>query len=189
MTITLPTFYPADRAEWRKWLQKNHASETCVWLIYPHADTGKPKIPYAEAVQEALCFGWIDSTLAKHDEHSARQRWTPRKAKSNWSELNKHHARLMIAKGLMTPAGAALLPELDPDKFIIPPELLKRLKAHKELYKKMQTLPRYYLHIRLDGIIRRMDRPDFYEKMLADFTAKTLAGKRFGPFKDNPEIY
>ncbi len=81
-------------------------------------------LAYPDAVQEAICFGWIDGQKKKFNEHFSCQRWTPRTPNSSWSELNKHHAHLMISQGLMTPAGQALLPDLNPHAFTIPPDLL-----------------------------------------------------------------
>lgn len=188
MQIT-QTFYPKSRHEWRKWLLKNHASKKEIWLLYPHKDSGLPKIPYGDAVQEAICFGWIDSSMVKYDEFRAAQRWSPRAAKSAWSEINKHHARLALAKGLMTPAGQSVLPDLDPAKFVVPPALLKRLQKDPVLWENFCALPEHYKRIRLDAVIRRMDRPELFEKMLAHFMKQTRAGKRYGPFKNDPETY
>ena len=183
------TFYPKSRADWRNWLAKNHTSKKEIWLLYPHKSTGLPGIAYCDAVQEALCFGWIDGQKKKKDAHFSSQRWTPRRANSCWSELNKHQARLAIAQGLMTPAGQAVLPELDPTAFVIPPALLQELQKDKDFWGKFCALPPHYQRIRLDYIIRRMNRPALYQKTLAHFIRQTRAGKRYGPFKDNPDIY
>lgn len=182
------TLYLSSRAQWRAWLQQYHALEKEIWLLYPHKDSGSIRLPYADAVQEAICFGWIDSTLQKHDDAFSRQRWTPRRRASRWSELNKHHARLCIAQGRMTPAGENVLPDLNAP-FEIPPRLLARLKQNPVVWEKFQALPEHYKRIRLDYIIRRTDRPLLYEKTLDYFIRQTLAGKRYGPFKNNPEIY
>ena len=101
----LPQFYAADRAEWRQWLQENHATAQGVWLIYLKKASGKTRVEYAEAVEEALCFGWIDSVVKPIDEFSYKQLITPRKPKSNWSKLNKERVERLIEMGLMTEAG------------------------------------------------------------------------------------
>ena len=183
------TFYPHTREDWRLWLSQNHQNKKEVWLLYPHKDTHLPSISYADAVQEAICFGWIDGQKKKFNEHFSCQRWTPRAPNSSWSELNKHHARLMISQGLMTPAGQALLPDLNPNAFTIPPDLLHTLQQDPVLWAKFCALPVHYQHIRLDYIIRRANRPALYAKTLAHFIRQTLADKRYGPFKDNPGIY
>lgn len=103
----LPSFTPASRAEWRKWLAKNHRSSTGVWLVYHKKATGRASVSYAEAVEEALCFGWIDSKINPIDAHTYKQVFTPRKAGSNWSKLNKTRVEALVAAGKMTKAGLA----------------------------------------------------------------------------------
>lgn len=98
-----------ERKVWRKWLEKNHTKETAVWLILYHKKSVVPSIYYDEAVEEALCFGWIDSVKYKRDEESAYQMFTPRKLKSNWSKLNKERVEKMTRAGLMTQAGQMLI--------------------------------------------------------------------------------
>ncbi|MGB2982026.1 MAG: hypothetical protein WBC77_12350, partial [Candidatus Zixiibacteriota bacterium] len=99
------TLYVTNRDDWRAWLRKNHSSQKEVWLIYYKKHTGKPRIPYDDAVEEALCYGWIDSTIKRIDEEKYAQKFTPRSEKSNWSELNKRRAKKMIREGRMTQAG------------------------------------------------------------------------------------
>jgi len=88
MKIT-KTLYVTTRDEWRSWLEKNHKSEKEIWLIYYKKHTGKPRIPYDDAVEEALCFGWIDSIIKRIDEKKYAQKFSPRKQNSVWSDLNK----------------------------------------------------------------------------------------------------
>lgn len=97
--------YVATRDEWRAWLEINHDKMTDIWLVYYKAGSGKPRIPYRQAVEEALCFGWIDGIVRSIDEEKYVQRFTPRKKGSNWSELNLSIAKTMIETGRMTPAG------------------------------------------------------------------------------------
>jgi uncharacterized protein YdeI (YjbR/CyaY-like superfamily) len=99
------TLYFEDRAAWRAWLEENHASQREVWLVYYKKHTGRPRIPYDDAVEEALCFGWIDSTVRRVDEDSYLQKFTPRRDKSNWCESNVLRARKLIGEGRMTEAG------------------------------------------------------------------------------------
>src|ERR1044071_7571701 len=98
-------FYAKDRKTWRKWLAKNHKLLPGIWLIYYKKDSGKSRVPYAEAVEEALCYGWIDSTQRPLDEESYMQLFMPRKPKSGWSKLNKERVQRLIEEGQMTPAG------------------------------------------------------------------------------------
>ncbi len=99
------TLYVATGEEWRAWLEANHDKKTEIWLIYYKLGSGKPRIPYKDAVEEALCFGWIDGIVRRIDEEKYVQRFTPRKKGSNWSELNISIAETMIELGRMAPAG------------------------------------------------------------------------------------
>ena len=87
------TLYITNRDDWRKWLEKNHDKEKEIWLIYYKKNTKKTRIPYDDAVEEALCFGWIDSTVKRLDEEKYAQKYTPRNTNRIWSELNKNEFR------------------------------------------------------------------------------------------------
>jgi uncharacterized protein YdeI (YjbR/CyaY-like superfamily) len=104
------TVYVSTRAAWRAWLKRHHASQKVVWLIYYKKGSGKPRVEYADAVEEALCFGWIDSTTKTLDAERYVQRFTPRKKGSNWSGPNLERIKRLVAAGQMTPAGAVHLP-------------------------------------------------------------------------------
>ncbi len=96
-----------DRAGWRAWLEQNHATATGVWLVIVKKATGEPRVDYAEAVEEALCFGWIDSTGNQLDDERSLLFFAPRRPKSNWSKLNKQRVEKLMAQELMAPAGLA----------------------------------------------------------------------------------
>ena len=104
------TLYINTRAEFREWLEKNHKSKKEIWLIQYKKATKKPSINYVEAVEEALCFGWIDGLEKSMDAERYALRFTPRRPKSNWTETNKERARKLIAQGKMTESGRAALP-------------------------------------------------------------------------------
>ena len=93
----LKTVYASDRNQWRVWLEKNHRTSLCVWLVYYKVKSGKLSVRYSEAVREALCFGWIDSKVKSLDEERYMQVFTPRKPKSVWSKLNKQCIEELIA--------------------------------------------------------------------------------------------
>lgn len=101
------TFHAADRAAWRNWLTEHGANTSEVWLIYFKAGSGKPGISYNDSLEEALCFGWVDSLIQKIDEEKYARKFTPRRAGSKWSELNKHLVAKLIKQGCMTEAGLA----------------------------------------------------------------------------------
>jgi uncharacterized protein YdeI (YjbR/CyaY-like superfamily) len=138
------TLYVTNRDDWRQWLKRNHSSQKEVWLIYYKKHAGKPSIPYEDSVEEALCYGWIDSILKRIDDEKFGRKFTPRNEKSNWSELNKKRARKMFEQGRMTQAGLAKFKQAgkQEDKeakntpashgLVIPPDLKEALSANKE---------------------------------------------------------
>lgn len=129
----IETVCPTDRAHWRAWLQEHHADKQSVWLIYHKKKSATPTLTWSEAVDEALCFGWIDSLAKPIDEHTYRQFFSRRKPTSVWSKINKEKVKQLIDNGLMTPAGLAainiakqngswtILDEVD--ALVIPPDL------------------------------------------------------------------
>lgn len=104
-TFDYPVHHAESRAQWRAWLTANHATERGVWLGSWRSVTGRPTCPYPEAVEEALCFGWIDSTTVRLDDERGLQLMTPRRARSSWTRLNRRRVADMEAAGLMTDAG------------------------------------------------------------------------------------
>ncbi len=138
MADQVPRFQPANRAAWRKWLRAHHAKSTGVWLVFLKGPDRQ--LAYADSVEEALCFGWIDSLLRPIDARSYMQLFTPRKPKSNWSALNKRRVEDLIARKLMAPAGLAKIAEakkngswtkLDAvEAMIMPPDFAQALAAN-----------------------------------------------------------
>jgi uncharacterized protein YdeI (YjbR/CyaY-like superfamily) len=179
MEIT-ETLYAADRSEWRLWLEQNHATAKEIWLIYYIRTSDKPSIPYLHAVEEALCFGWIDGIQKKMDEERRAQRFTPRRPNSNWTELNKERARRLIASGLMTDAGRAVLPDLDVNNFKIAPDILAALQADPLVWENFQSFPPLYHRIRIAHIEEARRRPDEFTRRLNKFLDSTRANKMFG---------
>jgi uncharacterized protein YdeI (YjbR/CyaY-like superfamily) len=184
MEIT-ETHYPKNRAEWRKWLKENFKTKKEIWLIYYSKQSGKPRVPYNDAVEEALCFGWIDSTMKKIDEESFVQRFTPRKKGSQLSELNKERIRRLIKKKKMTKAGLSIVNHLldDPkgnNKLKIAPDILKELMKIKSAWKHFQKFPMSYKRIRIGWIEGARKRPEIYQQRLRYFLKMTEKNKRFG---------
>ena len=135
------TFQATNRQQWREWLDKNHHTSLGVWLIYYKVKSGKSSVQYSEAVKEALCFGWIDSQVKSLDEERYMQLYTPRRAKSVWSKLNKQYIQELIAQGLMTEAGLEKIEAAKKDgswnkldaieELIIPADLKQALTANE----------------------------------------------------------
>lgn len=99
------TYYPKSRSDWRKWLVKNHETKQSVWLLFYNKKSEKESISWSDAVDEALCFGWIDSKKQKIDEFSYRQYYSKRKPDSTWSKINKEKIKQLVKNGLMTKSG------------------------------------------------------------------------------------
>jgi uncharacterized protein YdeI (YjbR/CyaY-like superfamily) len=103
--VALPTIAFASRAEWAAWLAEHHEDVDGVWLKFAKKDSGIESVTYAEAVEVALCYGWIDGQAAASDDAHWRQRFTPRRARSRWSRINRDRATALIDRGEMQPAG------------------------------------------------------------------------------------
>lgn len=99
------TYYPTSPQDWRQWLEENHTSKQCVWLIYYRVSSDKPSLTWSEAVDEALCFGWIDSTKKTIDDESYMQYFGKRKANSTWSKINKDKIDRLIKTKKMAESG------------------------------------------------------------------------------------
>ncbi|MGZ5247072.1 MAG: YdeI/OmpD-associated family protein [Flavitalea sp.] len=146
------TFYAKDRKAWRSWLEKNCATEKSVWLIIYRKDAQTRSVNYPDAVEEALCFGWIDSKPNKRDDESFYQFFAKRNPTSNWSKINKERVKKLVADGFMTPAGMNLIEQakangawsaLDAvESLILPPELQKSLSNNKEAAQFFDAFPR-----------------------------------------------
>lgn len=107
------TLHASNRDAWRAWLDRHHETEQEIWLVFYKKHTGKPGVSYEDAVEEALCFGWIDSIVRRIDDERYAQKFGPRKANSKWSESNKRRVRKMMEEGKMTAAGLAKISGLD----------------------------------------------------------------------------
>ncbi len=105
----IETFCPTSQQDWRQWLMENHQSKQSIWLIYYKKQSKKPSLSWSEAVDEALCFGWIDSTAKTIDSETYKQFFCKRKPKSVWSKINKDKVQQLLADNLMMPAGLACI--------------------------------------------------------------------------------
>ena len=181
-----------SRSAWRAWLQDHYATESEIWLIFYKKHTGVANVPYGEAVEEALCFGWIDSLVRRLDEDRYAQKFTPRRSGSVWSESNKERVERMIAQGRMTEPGQALVdhakatgewtrrherPRVDVDR--IPEELQTALDAHPCAHETFQALaPTYRKQYIL--WIATAKRAETRERRTREAIAKLERGERLG---------
>lgn len=137
----IETFCPASRKEWRQWLKENHRSRQSVWLVYYRMKSQVPSITYSDAVDEALCFGWIDSTKKSLDENRFMQFFCKRKPNSVWSKINKEKVRRLIDKGQMTRAGLDSIEVAKQNGSWTILDEVEDLKIPKDLDKKFKSLP------------------------------------------------
>ena len=161
---------------------------TVIWLIYYKAGSGKPRIPYKDAVEEALCFGWIDGIVRRIDEEKYGQRFTPRKKGSNWSELNISIAEKMISLGRMAPAGLSAyeigLEDNPPDKRekqvlrdIMPEDLLRALKNDPATAKNFEKFaPSYQRHCA--RYVNDAKRPETRQKRIDEIVTLAAENKK-----------
>jgi uncharacterized protein YdeI (YjbR/CyaY-like superfamily) len=174
------TLYVVERDAWRAWLAENHRSQPEIWLVFYRKASGKPSLPYGDAVEEALCFGWIDSVVKKHGPESRAQRFTPRRPGSPVSEMNKERARRMIEAGRMTEAGLVALGSALEESFEIPPDIIDALREDDQTWRNFRALPEAYVRIRLGFIEAAHSRPEVRRQRLDYFLRMTRQNKRFG---------
>ena len=179
MEIT-QTLYITHRKDWRDWLKKNYQTEKEIWLIYAKKATGKPRIEYNDAVEEALCFGWIDSIVKKLDEEHTVQRFSPRKPKAKYSQANIERLRDLVAKKKVIKEVAETLGNILNEEFVIPPDIMEAIQNNQEAWKNFQKFSDSYIRIRIAFIDGARKRPAEFQKRLRYFIEMTEKNKMFG---------
>lgn len=178
-----------SRKELRDWLLRNHDKESECWIVVKR---GRPvddgTFWYIDAVEEALCFGWIDSTTKKISDDVTAQRLCPRRPRSNWSELNKERCRRMERLGLMTDAGRAVLPDMSENGFSIDEDILQELKADNVVWENFCRQPELYKRIRIDTIQIKKKQPEIFRSRLNKFIENTRNGILYGEWNDNGRL-
>ena len=179
-----------SRDDFRRWLADYHAMEKEYWL---HVKRGRPvddgTFWYLDAVEEALCFGWIDSTI-KMLNGTAFQRFSPRRKGSPWTELNKERCRRLERLGKMTDAGRAVLPDMSSEGFRIDQEVLAALREDDAVWRNFQHFPPLYCRVRIDmiQINKQRKRPQVFERRLQKFIDNTRLGILYGEWNDNGRL-
>ena len=170
--------YFIERKEFREWLVKNAKIEPEIWLIYPKKHTGKPKMLYNDAVEEALCFGWIDSIVRKYDSDHTMQRFTPRNPKSKFSQANKERLKWLAKNNLLQAEVLSLVQPLIKEEFLFPEDILIEIRQVPDAwhYYKKFSLP--YRRIRIAYVDSARKRPEEFRKRLNNFISKTLQNKK-----------
>ncbi len=200
--------YAADRRKWRSWLSKHYRSEREVWLVFYKKHTGKPRMQYNDAVEEALCFGWIDSTVRRLDEDSYAQRFSRRRPNSPYSQANLERLRRLAGEGkvakevlaaagdliaggpagpgdpaagdLPAPGGSAPPGNRAAEEPVIPPDILAAIKASPAAWKNFQEFSPSYKRIRIAYIAGARKRPLEFRKRLRNFIRMTEKNRLFG---------
>jgi uncharacterized protein YdeI (YjbR/CyaY-like superfamily) len=176
------TLDPRTRRAWRAWLEANHARCKEVWLLLRRGEPGA--LTYLDAVEEGLCFGWIDGIAKKHEDATA-QRFTPRRPRSHWTELNKERARRLIAAGKMTDAGRRTLPDLSDVQVRVPDDVGARLQSVAGAWESFQGFPTLYQRVRI-GYVEEMRKrdPRELERRLSNLVARSARNEMFGNWND-----
>ena len=165
------------REEWRQWLQENHDKEKEIWFIFPLKASGETAISYNDAVEEALCFGWIDSTIRALDEKHKIQRFTPRNPKSTYSQSNKERIRRLAENGSIHPDVMNKVAHILEEKFVYPDDILEAIKKDKDAWEHFQKFSESYKRIRVAFIDAARIRQDEFDKRLNHFMERTRKGK------------
>ena len=175
--------------EWNYWLVKNHLNTAGVWIRFFKKDSDIETITHDEALDEALCFGWIDGQLNKYDDKSWLQKFTPRRAKSIWSKKNAEHAEQLIKLGKMKPAGLSEINKAkedgrwqkaydSPANLKIPDDFLKKLSKEKKAYKFFETLNRANLYS-ISWQLQTAKKPETRKKRMTQIIEMLSKGEKF----------
>ncbi|WP_306309357.1 YdeI/OmpD-associated family protein [Fulvivirga ligni] len=188
MTKDIETFCPKSRTDWRKWLEKNHQSKQSVWLVYFKTSTKVPSISWSEAVDEAICFGWIDSTKKAVDEKRYMQYFSKRKPNSIWSKVNKEKVEKLIANGRMRESGfnsiqvakqnGSWLILDDVEALVVPEDLKEALENYHEATEFFNSLSKSSKKILLHWVMSAK-RPETRRKRVLEIALS--ASKRQKP--------
>ncbi len=174
------TLEVTGRAEWHRWLRRNYKSAKEIWLVYYRKSSGRERIAYNDAVEEALCFGWIDSTVRSMDSERYTQRFSPRNPKTPYSPANQERLRRLIAEGKVAKDILSALPKLKQPRLVVAKDILHAIKADKQAWANYRKLSPGYKRIRIGFIEGARNRPAEFRKRLGYFIEMTAKGKQFG---------
>ncbi len=183
------TLYLTARNEWRSWLESNYDKVSEVWLIYPNKSSGKNRIQYNDAVEEALCFGWIDSTIKKLDKENAMQRFTPRRPKSEFSQSNRERLRWLLEHKLIHPSLVSAMQEIVSKEFIFPSDIMKVIESDQNVRVNFQGFSEGYKRLRISYINDARMHPDEFKRRLKNFIDKTRENKLINGFGGIEKYY
>jgi uncharacterized protein YdeI (YjbR/CyaY-like superfamily) len=178
-----------SRAEWRNWLLHNFHIRSEIWLVYAKKSTGRERIQYNDAVEEALCFGWIDSINKPLGKDHTMQRFTPRKAWSNYSQPNIERLRWLAESKLIHPTFVNTAQEVISREFVFPKDILEAIKKDETAWNNYMKFSEPYKRIRIAYIDSARNRPDEFAKRLKNFIQKTRDNKLIKGFGGIDKYY
>ena len=181
--------YFENRNEWREWLSDNFDIVDEIWFVFPKKISCKKSITYNDAVEEALCFGWIDSTIKSLDKEHKIQRFTPRSPKSSYSQANKERLKWLLANKMIHLKFENEIQNVLSESFIFPDEIMDRLKKDEIVWKNYQHFSDSYKRIRIAYIEAARKRPEEFEKRLKNFINKTKDNKKIAGFGGIEKYY
>ena len=174
------TLYVTERAPWREWLEANFDSANEIWLLYPNKSSGKPRILYNDAVEEALCFGWIDSIIKKASEDVAAQRFSPRNPKSGYSQPNKERLRWLDERGMIHPTVQEAARRALAEPFVFPEDVVDAIRADADAWRNYNAFSEGYRRIRVAYVDAARSRPEEFDRRLASLIRATSKGRKLG---------
>lgn len=182
-------FYTCERSEWRKWLSENFETEKEVWFVFPMKASGKKSVLYNDAVEEALCFGWIDSTIKNLDDLHRIQHFSPRKKGSGYSRLNIERLIRLEKQDLLHPKIRESVLEIINESYVFPEDIIQTLKAEKSVWENYEKFPESYKRIRISYINAARKRPKEFEKRLNNFLTSTRKNKMIKGYGGTEKYY
>ena len=182
-------FYTSDRTEWRRWLETHFEKETEVWFVFPMKESGEASLSYNDAVEEALCFGWIDSTIKHIDPLHRAQRFTPRKPGSPYSQPNIERLQWLDRQGLLHPSVRDVVLPTIMAPYIFPEDILAELRQDENVWAHFSAFPDGYKRIRVAYIDAARKRPAEFQRRLANFLKKTRENQRISGFGGIEKYY
>lgn len=182
-------FYTANRSEWRAWLSAHFETEKEIWFVFPMKASGEDSLSYNDAVEEALCFGWIDSTIKHIDPLHRAQRFTPRNPASVYSRPNIERLIWLNERGLLHPSVRASVLPLVTAPYVFPADILDRIQGDPVAWENYNAFPNGYKRIRIAYIDAARKRPEEFEKRLRSFIDKTRKNKRIPGFGGIDKYY
>ena len=170
-------FYTSDRQEWRDWLQQHFETEPDVWFVFPMKGSGEKSLSYNDAVEEALCFGWIDSTIKHIDPLHRAQHFTPRNPKSPYSRPNIERLIWLDAQGLIHPKIRPSVEDMIHAEYIYPEDILAAIRRDETAWEHFVSFSEPYRRIRVAYIDDARRRPEEFQKRLKNLIRKTRENK------------